>query len=275
MLVAPNDIMLPIWIAILAIIVAIYLTWRYALLLPAPTGLPILMYHKVSVGNRDRLTVTADQLEQQFQWLQSQGYQAMFIKDMAALLTTPVDLPAKAIVLTFDDAYQNNHELLFPLIKKYNIKVTIFIPVAYIGGDNLWDGGGEPIMSVPMLHELAGSGLVEFGLHSFYHQQYSRLSPEEISQDLQDCVTTLQRLTIPYTPVLAYPYGKYHRDELAQRRMIKVFEDLGLLLAFRIGNRINALPCRTPYEIQRIDIRGTDTFFEFKTKVRKGRCQLF
>lgn len=267
--------MLTIWITIIGGLAAIYLTWRYSLLIPAPTGLPVLLYHKVSVGNRDRLTVTAAQLEQQFQWLQAQGYQTMFIKDVAALLTTPADLPAKTIVLTFDDAYQNNHELLFPLIKKYNIKVTIFIPVAHIDGDNLWDGGGERIMSVPMFHELAGSGLVEFGLHSFDHQPYSRLSPEEISQDLQACVATLQRLTIPYTPVLAYPYGKYHRDGLAQRRMIKVFEDLGLLLAFRIGNRINALPCRTPYEMQRIDIRGTDTFFEFKTKVRKGRCQLF
>jgi len=45
--------------------------------------------------------------------------------------------------------------------------------------------------------------------------------------------------------------------------------------AARIGSRINALPPADVYELKRTAVRGTDSFWEFKTKLRKGRVKLF
>jgi hypothetical protein len=53
------------------------------------------------------------------------------------------------------------------------------------------------------------------------------------------------------------------------------FNRHGVECAARIVSRINALPPKDIYEIKRTIIRGTDSFREFKIKLRKGRCKLF
>jgi len=45
--------------------------------------------------------------------------------------------------------------------------------------------------------------------------------------------------------------------------------------ALRIGNRVNSFPLRHPYEVQRIDIKGEDSFLKFKLKLRLGKLKLF
>jgi len=57
--------------------------------------------------------------------------------------------------------------------------------------------------------------------------------------------------------------------------MKELFRDYKLIFAVRIGNRINSLPIRDPYELKRIDIKGTDSLFTFKIKLKKGRTKLF
>jgi hypothetical protein len=76
--------------------------------------------------------------------------------------------------------------------------------------------------------------------------------------------------------VLAYPYGGYpKKDEIKKCRMKNLFREKRINFALRIGNRINGWPLIDDYEIKRIDIRGTDSFFTFKTKLKKGRAKLF
>jgi hypothetical protein len=53
--------------------------------------------------------------------------------------------------------------------------------------------------------------------------------------------------------------------------MQAAMREVGIQLGFRIGNRINALPFRNPYELNRIDVRGTDSFATFKQKVKWGK----
>jgi hypothetical protein len=76
--------------------------------------------------------------------------------------------------------------------------------------------------------------------------------------------------------VLAYPFGGFpKRDPILREQMISLFREQELDFALRIGNRINPWPLKHPYEMKRTDIRGTDTFFVFRTKLRKGRAKLF
>ncbi|HTX88932.1 MAG TPA: hypothetical protein VMC08_08090, partial [Bacteroidales bacterium] len=99
---------------------------------------------------------------------------------------------------------------------------------------------------------------------------------EDMNEDLQNCYSTLKFYNLPFVKVLAYPYGAYPRkDKQLLGEMKSLFRESGLVCALRIGNRINRWPLRDPYEMKRIDIRGTDNFFTFKTKLRKGRKKLF
>ena len=42
------------------------------------------------------------------------------------------EVPTNSILLTFDDGYFDNYKYVFPLLKKYNMKATIFLNTLYI-----------------------------------------------------------------------------------------------------------------------------------------------
>jgi len=257
-------------------IALIVLTIKFSILIPPKKGLPILMYHKVSSGYSDGLTITASTLEQQFDYIVKKGYQTISFADLKNSMEMGNPLPLKPLIITFDDAYKNFDEYSFSLLTKYKLKATLFIPVAYMGKANMWDDGIEPILNPERLKELSQSGIVEMGLHSFIHRNYSEMTTEEMEEDLDNCIHSLTSFSIPFTRVLAYPYGGYpKKDEAIKKRMKEIFRGKKLDFAVRIGNRINCLPFKDPYELKRIDIRGTDNFFTFKTKIHKGRMKLF
>jgi hypothetical protein len=75
--------------------------------------------------------------------------------------------------------------------------------------------------------------------------------------------------------VFAYPYGKMPKDANVNRAMRDSFRRHHIDFAVRIGSRINTLPPKDVYEMKRSAVSGTDSFWEFKTKLQKGRVKLF
>jgi peptidoglycan/xylan/chitin deacetylase (PgdA/CDA1 family) len=256
------------------LLIVLWLIYRYGLFVPAPAGLPILIYHKVSRDHEDSLTISPARLDSQLAYLKSQGYTSVSFLDLKASLHGQRPLPAKPVLLTFDDGYVNTYELAYPLLRKHQLKATVFLPVAFIGKSNEWDGGGEPLMSYEQIRELAG-GNIEFGLHSYRHENFQSYSAAQAEADVSECVRVLEENHCPFTRVFAYPYGRMPRDQGADRALRNSFRRHGIDFAARIGSRINTLPPKDAYEMKRTIIRGTDSFREFKIKLRKGRCRLF
>lgn len=257
-----------------AVAVLAWLTIRYSLLVPPVRGLPVLMYHQLHPTRRDALTVTPEQFESQLQFLQSAGYQPITCRQVIDHLDRGTPLPERCVLLTFDDGYVNNLELAYPLLARYGFKATIFLPVGLLGQTNRWDGGSEPLLSA---EQLAGLDplVIELGLHSFSHENYQQKTPAEIGADARRCLEALADQGLPCTPALAYPYGKYPRERSTKAATERELTAAGVGCALRIGNRINRLPLSRRYELQRINVKGTDTPWEFRTKVRKGRVKLF
>jgi peptidoglycan/xylan/chitin deacetylase (PgdA/CDA1 family) len=264
-----------ILIVFLLLIIAV-VTIHFRFFIPPKKGLPVLMYHKVLPGQQDGLTVSTDQFDLHLMYLKEKGYQTVSFKSLKAMIKDGAPLPPKTAILTFDDAYLNFREYALPLLKKYNFTATVFVPVAFIGKTNIWDKGNDPLMSDADLKRLALNEDIEIGLHSFLHRSYGDLALADMEEDLGNCRRTLDFYGIPFTNVLAYPYGGYpKKDPLLKEQMISMFKQAGLDFALRIGNNINPWPIRSPFEIKRIDIKGNDSFFVFRTKVRKGRAKLF
>jgi len=95
-------------------------------------GLRVLMYHKLSNFDSDELTVKVDVFEKQLLYLMKHNYQSITIEQLIQCQYRGAKLPDKPVLITFDDGYENNYTYLYPLLKKYGLKATIFLPVGFI-----------------------------------------------------------------------------------------------------------------------------------------------
>jgi len=233
--------------------------------------LPILMYHNVSQNESDSfgLTISEQNLEAQFKYLSDNNYKTYHFSELESLEQSN-SFPKKAVIITFDDVYVSQLKLAYPLLQKYNLKASFFIPFAYVNGVDDWNTASEPIMSVAQLQAL-DSKVIELGLHSFLHKNYTTMTPDEVHEDFGKCQEFVQKHNLNVQNILAYPYGKYPKEAV----FFNSLKANHIGYALRIGNRINTFPFKNNYEIQRIDIKGEDSLLKFKLKLRLGKLKLF
>ncbi len=242
-------------ITVFALLLFIVVFFRLYLHLIPKNKLTILMYHSVLPTSQNPLEVTVDELDQQMKYLSEQNYTTLFFKDLDQTL------PRKSIILTFDDGYKNNQEYLIPLLQRYGMKAVIFLPTKLLGkGDK---------MSFEDLRNL-DSSLVEFALHGHEHMNYEKNPSEKVGEDLKQNIQTLQNENIPFENVLAYPYGRYKKNDTD---FYKIMKDLGITHALRIGNKLNYFPTKNRYELCRIGIDGGDSLGTFKLKLFFGKLK--
>lgn len=184
---------------------------------PAPTPkpgtvtvVPILMYHYI----RELPPNTPDQLgyglsippklfEQQLQYLAGAGYTSVSMDNVAAHITKGTALPAKPVVLSFDDGYADFYTAAWPLLKKYKLSATVYLVVDFL------DKPGY--MSWPQAQELRDAG-VEIGAHTLDHIDLAIQPLPSAKHQITDSGTILrQRLNAPVT-TFAYPSGQYNAN---------------------------------------------------------------
>jgi peptidoglycan/xylan/chitin deacetylase (PgdA/CDA1 family) len=253
-------------LAVVAVLLATAAGWLR--LRTSPT-LPVLMYHKIDTDRRDALTVSTAQFEAQLRWLASHGYSAVGMDQVLAALDRGAALPARPVLITFDDAFENNLRLALPILRRVGMTAVLFVPTAFLGGRNEWDGGAEPVMDRGQLAQMLPT--FELALHSHRHLNYARIGEAEMLADLDANQSAFEALGLPFVPAFAYPYGGRPEGPDARRAMQEKLRAMGIRAAFRIGSRLNRIPLRDPYELQRLDIRGTDSLARFARKVRFGK----
>ncbi len=261
-------------IPVLIGIVVFVLVYRFAGI--TFNGLPVLMYHKViDAGFPDYLTITTQELERQFRHLNKKKYTSIFLSDLLDHLNENKKLSSKSILLTFDDGYKNNYTHLYPLLKKYGLKANIFLVAGFIQSsvDNTSDQ--TDFLHIDDIRKMS-SDTIQFGLHSYDHKSYNDLTISQIEEDIRSCRTRLNNLHIPYQPCLAYTYGAFpKKDSKKRNQMFRTMQANGIRCAFRIGNRINKIPLKNKLLIQRIDVRGNESFSRFKLMLVTGKKIFF
>ena len=166
--------------------------------IPEGWNVPVLMYHAVGdeIWGYSDLFVSEAGMEEQLQYLQENGYEPIWFSDLAH-----IEDYEKPVILTFDDGYDDNYTVLYPLLKKYQTKATIFV----IGNAM----GSQHKMTQEQVYELAASGLVSIQSHTYTHGNLSAMDEPALRQEMELSNAALAAATgqIPY--VLCYPEGKY------------------------------------------------------------------
>ena len=116
-----------------------------------------LMYHSID-SEKNKGGIFIDEFEEHIKWIKDK--KTFKMEELKGLDYT---LPLNSILITFDDGYKNNYTLAFPILKKYNIKATIFLNTKFIEKD-------ETYLNWDEIREMYKSGLIDFQLHTHSHQ---------------------------------------------------------------------------------------------------------
>lgn len=167
---------------------------------------PILTYHYIGANPnpgkdpaRDNLSVVPELFDAQMGYLVQNGYNAISLDTLVAALNGQAKLPIKPVVLTFDDGYIDFYINAFPILQKYSLHVTSFIPTHLIGTSYY--------MSWGQIHEITASGLVLFEAHSLTHPNLTLLPPEKAKQEISQSKKELEAQIGSPVNFFAYPYG--------------------------------------------------------------------
>lgn len=49
------------------------------------------------------------------------------------------DLPARALSITFDDGYADNHDVALPILQRHGLSATFFIATGFLNGGRMWN----------------------------------------------------------------------------------------------------------------------------------------
>ncbi|MDA6069785.1 polysaccharide deacetylase family protein [Flavobacterium sp. AC] len=237
--------------------------------------LPILMYHNVcqSESGSNKLTISVHNLERQFQYLTDNSYKTFHFSELEKMKT----IPEKSIILTFDDVTENQLIYALPLLEKFKLKASFFIPFKCIAKTDLWNESTEEpqkIMTIEQLKKLP-TDIIELGYHSYEHNKYQMLSPAQIQNDFLKCEEEIKNHNLTVYPALAYPYGNYPKESADKANFKILLSENKMKFGLKIGNRPNRFPFKDNYEIKRIDIKGLDNLVVFRLKIKFGKLKLF
>ncbi len=117
----------------------------------------VLMYHNFHQPNsRDHINVSLDItiFERQIKYLKKY-YNIISLQELVDYLNGKISIPKYSVVLTFDDGYMNNYTLAYPILKKYDVPVSIFLTADFINRDSwIWVNTLEYIISQTKIDSL-------------------------------------------------------------------------------------------------------------------------
>lgn len=169
----------------------------------------ILMYHSIS-NNGILFTVTEKDFERQMKYLKDKKYNVTKLVELMEKLKKGEKIKPKTVAITFDDAYQDNYSIAFPMLKRYSLPATIFAPTAYIGKEMMnSEGKSIPVMNWLEAQEMEESGLVDFASHSHTHPMMDRIAFEEFINEIKTSENLLNQNLKRPVKIFSFPKGKY------------------------------------------------------------------
>lgn len=107
----------------------------------AAQAVPVLMYHHVS-PSPGLVTTSPENFRAQVRWLAGNGYTTIGCDDLARFLKGE-PLPAKSVLLTFDDGYLDNYVYAHPILAECGFKAALFLITGRIGDGPARASAGE------------------------------------------------------------------------------------------------------------------------------------
>lgn len=227
--------------------------------LATETSLTILSYHEIAepeAALTPAYAVSPTAFVRQLDWLKNHGYHFVSVDAILADRAGRQPLPAKPVLLTFDDGYRSVFTHAFPALKLFHAPAVVSLVGSWLEekGAVSFDGKQVPrdkLMSWDDINALQQSGLVEIASHSYALHQGIIGNPQgnqqpaattraydskthtyendatyrkRIEDDIKRNITLIRAHTGHAPRIMTWPYGRYnaHSATLAQKHGLTI-----------------------------------------------------
>ena len=231
----------------------------------------VLMYHAIGDEREPagRYLVPAPRFNDQLRWLRRHGYQTVRLDEILEHRRAHRLPPARAVAITFDDGYEDNYRLAFPLLRDAGMPATFYLVSSRLGQANVWDAEGElagrTLFGREQALEMQHAGM-ELGAHTRHHPPLSEIAESALDEEIAGSRGDLTQALGKPVASFAYPYGKMSPAASA------AVERAGFLGAVCSRSGFND-PAAPDFALRRVEVRGTDSLAAFARAVRRGHRQ--
>lgn len=229
------------------------------------TRVPVLMYHSISAQAMPRFrrfTLPAADFAAQMSFLAEHGYTPLSAARYAAILRgADGGLPARPVVITFDDGFADFHQEALPILRRHGFAATLYVATAFVEGSSGWlrpEGEQDrPMLTWAQLREIAAAG-IEVGAHAHTHADLDAVDPETARNEIAISQELLARQLGAPPQTFAYPFGHYDQCVRA------LVEAAGYIGACAVRNAISHTG-DDPFAIARLTIPRDTTIARFES----------
>jgi peptidoglycan/xylan/chitin deacetylase (PgdA/CDA1 family) len=239
--------------------------------LPFSDRLLVLCYHAIEDQAVDPVLapygVPPEEFAEQLDMLTGRRFYFVTPAQLAAFVVSNAPLPRRAVLLTFDDGYEDLLRVARDMLQARGIPALAFAVTAVNSATNEWDqayGAGQLKLLAPrQLRDLAALG-VEIGSHSRSHREMPLLDRAEQADEAAGSADDLAASGLPRPRFFAYPFG---------------FVDDASKAAVRQAGYLAAFGCRADwikrgsdlFALPRVIILASDRGWRFRLKIRAPR----
>jgi peptidoglycan/xylan/chitin deacetylase (PgdA/CDA1 family) len=170
---------------------------------------------------------------------------------------------ANRVVVTFDDGYRDQYEILKWLCDQ-GIKPIVFIPTAYIGKQNRWEYSSRLFPSRHLdqqqIADLATRGVL-FGTHGDSHRALTNMTDNWLRQELSGSRQTIEGIVNHPVDLLSFPFGR------TAPRINDIARECGFKKGFILDRNDNDMSESEDFVVPRVPIYGIDDYYTLKVKL--------
>ncbi len=189
------------------------------------------MYHSICENRSNNMhpyyvTDTSPQtFEAHMKYLHEEGYSSIVPEELLNILNSDKPNRKKLVVITFDDGYRNFYTRAFPILSKYNMKATVYLPTAYIG-NQARSFLGKECLTWTQARELQHSGII-FGSHTVTHSSLRHMPSADLERELSDSKDTIENELGTAVTSFAYPFAFPEEDRTFTQTLQILLEQNG------------------------------------------------
>lgn len=225
---------------------------------------PILLYHRFGPTPADGMTVSTPVFISHLDYLKRNGYTVIPLRQLVdGVFGKGAPPPARSVAIVVDDGHISVYKEMLPLVKKYNIPVTLFIYPSAISNASY-------AMTWQQLRDLQKTGLFDIQSHTFWHPNFKKerkklndaAYEQLVAMQLGKSKSRLEKEFGIRVDMLAWPFGIY--DDY----LMKKAKEAGYIAAFTIeGDREKQFG--NPMKIPRYLLTNADQGKRFERMITK------